>query len=559
MNLTNNYLITAIMLVISLFCRIFTVRKCLPGSDVFGHLLFAKTLREQGGGPYSHILLPLVGATPHAQPLLWHWLVGRFSIQAILRNQAWINAAFDAMFVPIIFIIAIHTGNSTLVAISAAVTYLLTPMWFSSIALGPRISGFTPRLSSELITNIFFAICLLPLGLSGAGSLVIAGVLAWLVISSSKFGLQALLFLSPIVSLISSNYMPMYAFMVGILLSLVFSRGEAFKIFKSQLAHLQSYFRENLKRRMHISDRNSFAFLLTKRLHESRIQYFVHIIHRLLRENSYTSLILKMPVLFLVLFGIVQDQTVNAAGGSTSYVSPILAGTILFLVINLRPLLFLGEAERYLNHIAIFIVLFAAQYAVTSSSVWLLIGIWVYGFAFWILEIAMNHSFKTKILLKRMIEDNNIIADLKSMRPTVVLAYPYQNVGGTFRIGLETQHLSIYTLEGAFTELTFTQDFNQRYSEGYPFVKLSALDEMSERFGIGYVVVDRNSLRIRGIADWKPSANWTRRGVGGEVYDVYTLNDLNSTTEQIVEHNSITTLPSTNSLKHSSLDDAPVG
>ena len=44
---------------------------------------------------------------------------------------------------------------------------------------------------------------------------------------------------------------------------------------------------------------------------------------------------------------------------------------------------------------------------------------------------------------------------------------------------------------------------------------------MAEEYGIGYVIVDRRALKLRGLGDWKPSNRWMLRSVGGEIYNVY--------------------------------------
>ena len=94
-----------------------------------------------------------MGASAYSQPFVWHWLVGFFNAKWLRRNQAWLNGVIDSLFVVIAFLIAQWSGFSERVALYAVAIYLLSPMWFSSIAVGPRIAGFTPRLSSEVATN----------------------------------------------------------------------------------------------------------------------------------------------------------------------------------------------------------------------------------------------------------------------------------------------------------------------------------------------------------------------------------------------------------------------
>ena len=95
---------------------------------------------------------------------MWHWLVGIFNVNTLLRNQALLNGVIDTLFVVVAFQMVQWGGYSERVALYTVAIYLLTPMWFSSIAIGPRIAGFTPRVSSEVSTNLFFMVCLLSQG-----------------------------------------------------------------------------------------------------------------------------------------------------------------------------------------------------------------------------------------------------------------------------------------------------------------------------------------------------------------------------------------------------------
>ena len=502
----------------ALLSRILVSRKEAPGFDVYGHLCFADALRAQRRGPFGDVTLRVVGASGYSQPFMWHWLIGFFDAKALLRNQAWLNGVIDSLFVVIAFLIAQRSGYSDCVALYAVAIYLLTPMWFSTIAIGPRIAGFTPRLSSEVATNLFFMVCLLPIGLSELQIVIFGSVLAAFVFSSSKFGVQALLFLTPLVSLVGGSLLPLVSLVGGLTLTIVVSRGRIIDQFRSQVMHLAWYCRENLKGRMHVSNRNSFGALF-KRSEPTLKSYLVKLVHRVVSENSYTAVSIKLPVIFLVTFAILQ----SIARGGTVYASdlaaPIMAACLVYFVVNLRPFLFLGEAERYLNHVAFFIALFAAKYAVDNRLEWLLWALLVYGVGYWGIEVFALEKLKPAKLRQTAIEDDRVLEDLQALtHPAVVLCYPYQAAGGVFRIILETPHKVISCM---FTGKVFSQSFNTRYAGDYPYVKFEKLDDMADEYGVRYVVLNRAALRARGFENWTPSFSWVKRPVGGEIYDVY--------------------------------------
>ena len=511
-------LVLFVLLFVSMASRILVSRKAMPSFDVYGHLCFTNALREQKCGPFGNVTLRVVGASGYSQPFMWHWLIGFFDAKALLRNQAWLNGVIDSLFVVIAFLIAQRSGYSDCVALYAVAIYLLTPMWFSTIAIGPRIAGFTPRLSSEVATNLFFMVCLLPIGLSELPIVVFGGVLAAFVLSSSKFGVQALLFLTPLVSLVGGSLLPLVSLVGGLTLTIVVSRGRIIDQFRSQVMHLAWYCRENLKGRMHVSNRNSFGALF-KRSEPTLKSYLVKLVRRVVSENSYTAVSIKLPVIFLVTFAILQ----SIARGGTLYASdlaaPIMAACLVYFVVNLRPFLFLGEAERYLNHVAFFIALFAAKYALDNRLEWLLWALLVYGIGYWGIEVFALEKLKPAKHRHRAIEDDRVLVDLQALpHPTVVLGYPYHAAGGVFRIMLETPHKVIHCL---LTGKDFSESFNAKYADEYPYVKLEKLDDMANEYGVGYIVLDRVALRSRGLKNWTPSNFWVKRPVGGEIYDTY--------------------------------------
>lgn len=503
---------------VSMASRILVSRNATPNFDVYGHLCFANAMREQKCGPFGNVTLRVLGSSGYSQPFLWHWLIGFLDAKVLLRNQAWLNGVIDSLFVVIAFLIAQQSGLSERVALYAVAIYLLTPMWFSTIGIGPRIAGFTPRLSSEVATNLFFMVCLFPVGLSEFQIVILGSVLAAFVLSSSKFGVQALFFLTPLVSLIHGSLLPVVSLIAGLVLTIAVSRGRSINQFKSQVMHLAWYCRENLHGRMHVSSRNSFGALF-KRSEPTLKSYLVKLVHRVVSDNSYTAVSIKLPVIFIAAFAILQ----SIARGGTVYnsylVAPIVAACLVFFVVNLRPFLFLGEAERYLNHVAFFIALFAAKYALGNGLEWLLWVLLVYGIGYWGIETFALEKLKPAKLRHRAIEDDLVLKDLQALtHPTVVLGYPYHAAGGVWRIMLETPHKVIYCL---LTGKDFSQSFNAKYADEYPYVKLEKLDDMAKEYGVNYIILDRVALLSRGFRNWTPSYRWVKRPVGREIYDTY--------------------------------------
>jgi hypothetical protein len=504
----------------TLLSRLLVARHQEAAFDVHGHLYFAQSVARQGVGPFGRITMNVVGAGAYSQPFVWHWVIGRFDPERIRRQQSWLNGVIDAAFVVAAHALALQAGFDRETALLAVALYLLTPMWFSSIAIGPRIAGFTPRLSAEVATNLFFLVLMLPLPAPPALVFAAAIALAAFVLSSSKFGVQAMLFLTPLACLLAQDLRPLLALVAATALLVVVSRGETLTQLRSQLGHLAWYFRENLRGRMHISERNSLRALFRVEGATAR-ERLTRFAYRAVGENSFTAVVLKMPLLGLIAFGAAQVGLDRLFGGEhRALAAPVAAAVVLFVLVSLRPLLFLGEAERYLNHVAFFVALLAARLTVEASLWPAALLLLAYGFTFWLLEAFALPRLTPQRLRERAREDTAVLQHLKARpRQGSVLSYPYHAGGGAWRIMAETAHPVVFCLGLA---PAFAARFNERYADAYPCVRLDRLEEMADEYDIGYLVVDLREVAARQGPGWTPGPHWHREPLGGEIYAVYT-------------------------------------
>lgn len=500
--------------------RFIVVKNAETDFDTYGHLYFAKEVKEQKAGPFGHIATRIVGSVSYRQPFLWHWLIGFLPLQHLLRHQKWINAGIDATFSLLIYFIALRLNLAKQAAFYMVLIYLFTPMWFSGISVGPRINNFTPRLASEIFTNLFFIITLLPLGIPIWLNILTGALLSSFVLLSSKFGLQVLLFLVPFISIIMWNPVPTTALISGLVFTIAMTKGDFMMTIGEQFRHLHWYFRKNIKGEAPISNRNSIKKLFAKPSSGGDIMRHVGLILlRCLSSNSYTSVLFKMPVLAVafVLYGIsYRNGTVGSF--QLAIMSPVIAATIIFFLVNFPPLLFLGEAERYLNHVAFFIVATVATLAINLNLIWVLWAILAYGLFYFLVEVLFLKRLSPSSMRSVIDLDKTVIEYLNSI-PThsVILSCPFHAIC-VWRIMFETKHKVIYA---AMTSREFMESFDEKYGDGYPYVKLERLDEMAEEHGINYVITSKSKLLARNLQDWTPSSMWRKLEVGEPVYAIY--------------------------------------
>jgi hypothetical protein len=512
----------AVLLAIIAFgARLVAVRRAGVGFDTYGHLYLAGEVRTQRSGPFGAIMTKVVGAAPYRHPFLWHWLIGMIPVEAVVRHQKWISPILDGLFTLCIYATLRSVGFSEEGSFQAALLYVFTPMWFSRLSIGPRISSLTPRLASELAANLFFMATLLPERWSPGWTLVVGGTLSAFVLLSSKFGVQALLFLAPAAALLAWKAGPVLGLCAGFCIAIAVTRGEFLTTVGSQLAHLRWYYRENRRGTTFVSSRNSWRRLVERKHGDDLKASAKEFIGKLLLLNSYTGTLLKMPVLFAALCLPALAWHRGFAPAPAPMLAPVAAATLVFLLINRPALLFLGEAERYLNHVAFFIVAVASMFAEALGVRWMVACLLAYGLAYWVLESFVLHKVYPPGAAERQHADDEIIGYLKQAPAPeqAVLAYPYHAAGGVYRIMLEAGKRTVFCF---MTEKGFMEEFEREYSAGYPYTKLERLDEMSRELGVATVIVDVQKLRERDLEDWRPApSSWKRIDIGAPCYRVY--------------------------------------
>jgi hypothetical protein len=507
---------------IAFIFRYLIARKAPIDFDTYGHLYFAKEVKKQKVGPFGKIKLNVVGNEGYSHPFLWHWLIGIFPILKVLKYQKLINPFIDSIFTVFIFYISTQIGFSQNESLTAAIIYIFTPMWFSRMAIGPRISSLTPRLFSEILSNIFFIVTLLPLGLPYWIVIIIGAMISCMALVSTKFGIQALFFLTPVISLLTKNSIPVYALICGLLLSILISKKKILYSFKEQYFHLREYYSKNISGKTPISNRNSikhFWISLGER-HKGTKKKLMAIIQYLLTRNSYTSVLFKMPILIIIILLFFNNIYETGIVVPNYLIMPVIGSVIIYLIINMKRFLFLGEAERYLNHIAFFIIMSLLFFSSKMNMMWILNYLLGYGFLYWFFEtLFLSKLIPSNLSIQKCSDEIKSYLQNENTQLTI-LSYPYHCCGGFYRLMLETTHSTI------FDYLDNTVKGNQScwYSDIYPFVKLDVVDKMHDELGVNFLIIDNKQLKRR-KEGWEPSSLWKKLEVGFPVYTVYSINE----------------------------------
>ena len=499
---------------LALFIRLLPVRLTKIDFDTWGHLYFALEINRQKKLPWESIKLKCWESDNFRHPYLWHWIVGKFSIENIISKSKWINGIIDSIFVTFIYYILIKQYELQSTALLGVLLYLFTPMWYSSISLGTRIGSFTPRLISEIMVNLILILVLLDTDFPKWIEICLAIIATSIVILTSKFGVQVVLFMFPLICAFSGSYTLLLSVLIGVIVPIIISGGQLFKMLKRQLAHLSEYYSRNKAGKAgSASNRNKFNNLIVRS--NTGINLY-DTLWNFISVNSYTSVIIKMPIyiilLMLSIFSIFKNNFVYTA----DIYAPVISASILFVLINRPNLLFLGEAERYLNHVALFTILAFINIAQLLDINEILFGVVIYGFIYWLLEtflLSRLGSQEERKNADQIIEKYLIGYSEKK----VIASFPYHNfcLG---RILVKTKHSVIWPVNmvAKYRE-NFIEDFEYRY----PYLDLLKLDEIKKMTSLDTIILDKKALINESFENWVPSKEWKKIELQQSVYDVY--------------------------------------
>jgi len=349
------------------------IRPYAVSSDAFYHLLAADRIRENGHR-LPERLRGLFFPGPYDYPPLFHVLLSRFPARWMLPVEYLISPAIDVLYVWLCYaftarVLVDFGGLAWPQALDRA--FLVTVLFSLSPALlysgrGPRAYNANPRILSELLFGLamvgaFWWV----VGDRWSGFVLsVAGLAALLL--GSKFGAQVLVFVLPLMALALGSPSLLALTVLGILAALVPYRARYWQIAKGHVGHMALFARIGLLRDPSMSRKSEWAELwgLIRRPFRTRS------IYRLFCLNGISTFLIRNPQLFVL----------GAAGSALMWHEPAqrfllgwTAATIaVFLVVTFRPLLFLGEPERYVSYSLLgqFALLGLLWDAVPVSLIW---------------------------------------------------------------------------------------------------------------------------------------------------------------------------------------------
>jgi hypothetical protein len=345
-------------------------------ADAYYHLLAAQRIRENGFR-LPERLRGLFFPGPYDYPPLFHVLLAMVPARMIARAERVVSVVIDALYVALCYAFvryALVVGYEVDASVAARRALLLASLLALSPALlyvgrGPRTYNANPRILAELLFGGVMAATFVWAMDGGVLALLAAGVLAGVLLLSSKFGAQVVVAFLPLLALATRRADLLVVPASGLLAAVLVSRGHYLRVLRGHVGHLTLFGRLGNERGSPRADRSEwreFGRLLGSLATPSAW-------YRLLCVNSIGSFLVRNPQLVLVAL---VAPAIAASTATSLLLAWIAVSLVVFLAISLRPLLFLGEAERYVAYSvpAQLAVLGAGWEAVPSWAWWLLLA-----------------------------------------------------------------------------------------------------------------------------------------------------------------------------------------
>jgi hypothetical protein len=472
--------------------RIFFLTSYYPDFDTFGHLYYSKELKNQNLSIFDPIKIQSINSKAYYHPFFWHYVISKLGVSYILRFQKFINPFLDFIFLLfMIFAFQIYFNDIKLVFLFCFI-YFFTPQLFSNLSLGPRIRSLSPRLFSEILINVLILILFNVFNLSLFLQFFLFFIINTLVLTSSKFGTQVLLFILIPFSLLTLNFYFLASILFSFSFLLLISKKKFLNILLSQYEHLNWYFKANSLNKMQVSSRIEF-FSYFRNVNFS-FKSYARIFLILITKHPLISLIFKFPLIVFLFFSLLFNIKNDFLGVDFDLILFFSIVLIVFIITSFKFFLFLGESERYLTHCFTIFILILGHLNFNILYVYFLC---IYGIVFFLLEIIIIHP--------RNFSKVNLDSEINCLYKLIpngskIVTYPFHTLG-IYRIMFETKLLPFFPVFLNDSDLSV---YEKSFSEKYPYFNLSLLNEFSNFFNIKYLIINRNSIPI----DYKFPNNW---------------------------------------------------
>jgi len=373
------------------------------GKDAYYHLLAAKRIRSNGmriPTTLKEFVLPGI----YDYPPLLHYLWALFPSRWHLTVERWSSAFIDAVHAIVVYVFSYYLFNlvpslhdPSFVAFNSALIFIMSPALLT-IGTGPRAYQGTPRTLGELLFSL--TLCFSLIGYLNGTSIpfFLAVLFGAFLCLTSKFAVQAMVFFYFIFALVTLQVYWIILLVSIFMAALIISRGHYAKVAVGHIEHSRYYLHAISKRFYLLTQRNSWNEL--KKATRTIFKNPFKAAKSLFFYHSWTHLLVNHPLLFAIIY--ISITSSLAVGHPIAFflLLWIAAGLVAFILTSMKPFLFLGEAERYLEYALLPQVLYLGISNNLNSTPYMVLGYFVALYLFFSVGFIYGYRNKEKMLPK---------------------------------------------------------------------------------------------------------------------------------------------------------------
>lgn len=473
------------------------------GMDAGAHLMIRRQIRRNRMR-LSMNNWPLLLDERINYPWGFHWGLALLPESWLRRWPPLSSAISDTLHAILVVWLAATLAPGVSSGIDPVAAALLAGMLFASapallvVGFGPRAYEVTPRPFGEFLYTLAITAALIHLNEGRAIGAVAAVVAGGLLLLSSKFGAQVLLFCIPTMAVAMADLRLLLLLPLSLASAMLLSAGAYRWVLEAQVMHLGFYRRRLQYEHPVLQSRNRGRDLLRAgwRLLRSpggaeEWRTFI----RLAEGHTFLQFLLRnvlwCGVIALLALSVFPAWSGGMRAWQVALVSWAASPLIPFVVASLRNFRFLGEAERY------------PEFGLAPVSILAAIGLlsidsssrdWLLAAYLCTLLPAFIYTYSRLRWNSRKLDGDSLdeLTDWLRSRPagTVMMSLPWHLA---FQVMGDVDHRYVAGVDAA----RWCRDYDQLF-ERYPWLATD-LSRWRAEFGAELVVVDRPALDKAGI------------------------------------------------------------
>jgi hypothetical protein len=463
-----------------------------PGSDHPYHLGLINGIRTNKH-KFVKSYPNMIGENNFAYPQLLHWILSFLPISALKDHYNYVGLAINYLLLITFLGINIWTYDILKPQISfelytllAALLFIITP--FSWAPWNAKNTGISARGLALLLGYLYQYIIILYYYSEHWTYLALLLVIVYVIILSSQFATQYVIFSMPLYALLYSNYYLLLFPFIAYLVFYVFNKEIASNYIKGQIWHKTIYFRYLAK-----------LFLLDKResiwrdlIYDIWVKIYRKPPRGLLYayNNPFVAIMIAIPGLGYLAFSFVRNNINIVHSLEQLMIWNVLIAITLFVLTSFTKTRFLGEPERYVEFALPFIIMLVIRFNEKSLHV-----IWI---IFAISTLLLILQFYYPILIKKLKPSDievNIGKKINDILLTIKMEHDelrvFSNNKEFSKYGLATgagilltNLTSFYTGKHSFVEL---------FPIKYPEMSNKVIVSLIKEFEINCFILDTNN------------------------------------------------------------------